>query len=53
VFFVHVPIRLMRLFRVFRAVLRHLVATLARGRTLVITTRGLTAVARATLCLQR
>jgi hypothetical protein len=43
--FVFVPIGLMSLFRVFRAATRHLVATLSRGRTLVVTTRGLTVVA--------
>jgi len=35
----------MSLFRVFRAVLRHVVTTLSRGRMLVITTGGLTVVA--------
>jgi len=44
-FFVLVPIGLMSLFRVFRAVLRHVVTTLSRGRMLVITTGGLTVVA--------
>jgi hypothetical protein len=44
-FFVLVPIGLMSLFRVFRAVLRHVVTTLSGGRMLVITMRRLTVVA--------